>query len=453
MINKSSEEKEFGNVISNRPEPVKKSKTSPNSHLDTSNKQQNFVVNPQVNPIPPFYPLEQTRTIINGIDLQKIIENLSQCFQALSIQAKCKETGTILLTPEYVKMYLYFWKVDGDKDGILIELQRRKGDTIFFHRYAKYILQAASAGNFSTAENTYNFCLHPNTKRPSEISNTNNEDESLLLRQLESVSNLIQSDRMDTKILGMESLSILTDTRKTKLDVALYVSRAVLVIQNGNQTANNVRMIHEFLMKMVQNQFINSDNKEDFQGLVENSDDDDEYFSEEAVSDDENNDENDVENDGEKPRRFSHIENTLHNFGLIILSNALETLHTFYTAGSTKEAVETQHRINKQVYIAAATTEPIVDQFCEMLLKTQNGILMTLLREIDSSILKPHNAYLAAKCLHFLLLCSSSSKNSRAHVSSITALEMILRAEEIGKATNLRLHQECKNLRLILCDN
>ena len=58
------------------------------------------------------------------------------------------------MTAEHVEMHLSLWKTGGasnQPEGIVVELQRRKGDSIPFHRYSRYLLDAA-VGEFDPKE-------------------------------------------------------------------------------------------------------------------------------------------------------------------------------------------------------------------------------------------------------------------------------------------------------------
>jgi hypothetical protein len=58
------------------------------------------------------------------------------------------------MTSENVEMHLSLWRTNGGRypDGIIVELQRRKGCSITFHRYSRYVLDAAM-GDFDGVEN------------------------------------------------------------------------------------------------------------------------------------------------------------------------------------------------------------------------------------------------------------------------------------------------------------
>ena len=105
---------------------------------------------PQLRALPKVYVVERSNRILDDSEhkLEDITGNLSECFRVLGIQAKYFETpaGVALLTPEQVEIFVYLWKTGGGKQ-VCVEVHRRRGDSVTFHRYASHILAAAS-GDF-----------------------------------------------------------------------------------------------------------------------------------------------------------------------------------------------------------------------------------------------------------------------------------------------------------------
>merc|ERR1712183_1242714 len=100
----------------------------------------------QLRPVPAFYPLERSSRFVEE-ELDTVVGRVSEANRLLSVHAVyCNETATAsLLTSENVEMHLSLWKTTGEKrNGIVIEAQRRKGDSIAFHRYSRCILDAAA---------------------------------------------------------------------------------------------------------------------------------------------------------------------------------------------------------------------------------------------------------------------------------------------------------------------
>jgi len=99
----------------------------------------------ELRPVPAFYPLERSSRVVED-ELAEIVARVSEANRVLSVHAVyCNETATAsLVTAENVEMQLSLWKTGR---GIVVELQRRKGDSIAFHRYSRYLLDAA-VGDF-----------------------------------------------------------------------------------------------------------------------------------------------------------------------------------------------------------------------------------------------------------------------------------------------------------------
>jgi hypothetical protein len=101
----------------------------------------------QLRPVPAFYPLEKSSRLVEDESPVDIANRLAECLRTLSVQAVYdSQAGTAsLLTAENVEMHLSLWKTTpaNHSQGVVVELQRRKGDSIAFHRYSRSILDAA----------------------------------------------------------------------------------------------------------------------------------------------------------------------------------------------------------------------------------------------------------------------------------------------------------------------
>ena len=218
----------------------------------------------QLRPVPAFYPMERSSRLCYECDLETVARRVSEANRLLSIHAVyCDETATAsLLTSENVEMHLALWKTpvpeaDGDdsnnyarassvstmpkSDGIVIEIQRRTGDSIAFHRYSRYILDAA-VGEFDVQalideegadlDMVYSKraqrLLSVDTVSTGQESRTETENAIIAI---EIAHGLVMKDRMDARQLGLESLCLLTDPKKTGLTTALLASHVVLLGQ------------------------------------------------------------------------------------------------------------------------------------------------------------------------------------------------------------------------------
>jgi hypothetical protein len=386
---------------------------------------------PKLRSIPKYYPLERSNRILDEHEhnLEDILANLSDCFRVMGFQAKYLENpaGAALLTPEQVEIYLYLWKTGHGKQ-YCIEVQRRRGDSVTFHRYARHILEAAS-GDFDATEFkdfTDSKYLKAAEKllRNDFVKNVNEREESVA--SIEMAAGLIKKDRFDARLLGMESLCILTDPRKTSLKTALLASRAVIFGAVKEEEGNHCfREIHEFVLNVVQNRCMGDEDSFLQDMIVEYDSDDDDMF------------EDGEERDEAKPPEYYDSMKTFVNYGLTILANSWEVVSTFESFESEPETTGASYSVHSAVAEFHRTAYEL----------THTDILTSLLTELGRAESKAHNACLAAKCLR--ILCQSSD-DARDRTKSLYGMESASRAEQIGNATNARLERESAQLLLAL---
>lgn len=391
--------------------------------------------NPILRPIPNYYPLESSTKSFHENDMQRVLSNLSEAFRVFGIQAKYFESpaGAALLTPELVEIHVCLWKATNDKK-IYVELQRRRGDAITFHRYSRSILgAAASCGDSSfekaSSQNELQYLRGAAKLFQRELPRCDEGSSDVeSLQSIELAADLLQKDRFDARILGMESLSILTNPRKTCWNTALLASRAVLF---GDKNENHAfGVIHEFILNIVQNRCIPDDEDSGMQDSFlmgyDSDDDEEDYFSMKGTEDDRY---------GEKSSEHNATMHAFVNYGLKIISSALQILTTSLDAES------------KSVTLLDPRT--VVENFLQRSLEfsPKQDILKTFLNEVGCAESKPHNACLAAKSLK--IMCHFSSA-ARFRMKTLHGFETVTCAEEIGKVTNVRLEDVCGQLQQVL---
>jgi hypothetical protein len=98
-------------------------------------------------PVPAFYPLEKSTRLVEDETAVEVASRLSESLRYMSVQAIYNDEAATanLYTAENVEMHLSLWMTPStaQQNGVLVELQRRKGDSMVFHRYARRILDAA----------------------------------------------------------------------------------------------------------------------------------------------------------------------------------------------------------------------------------------------------------------------------------------------------------------------
>ncbi|KAI2510969.1 hypothetical protein MHU86_3441 [Fragilaria crotonensis] len=383
--------------------------------------------NPKLRTIPNVYMAERSSRTLNDHEhkLEDITSNLSQCFRVLGVQARYVDApaGVALLTPEQVEIYVYLWKTGGGKQ-VCVEVHRRCGDSVTFHRYARHILEAA-VGDFDpdTYKDYSDFHYLKAAEKMLRTELTKVDDQAHQSRlAIELASSLIKKDRLDARVLGMESLCILTDPRKTNVNTALLASRIVLFGEGGPEFRN----IHEFVLNIVQRRCMGDEDVFLKDMVVEYDSDDEDFFEDDELKDE------------SKPPEYLGSIKTLLNYGLTILANSWEVLSTFESFDSEPETTHGN----------LLSGDAAVGQFQSMALDfTQTDILTSLLAELGRAEKHAHNACLAAKCLR--ILCQASQSACQ-RTKALSGWECACRAEQVGEKTNVRLQRESTHLLSVL---
>jgi hypothetical protein len=225
-------------------------------------------------------------------------------------------------------------------------------------------------------------------------------------------------DRIDANQLGLESLCLLTDAKKTGLTTAVIASRVVLLGSARDVNTNNsapeeallcdetpFQEIRQALLSLIQFRRIG---------------DGDDFGHAEASS------------------QESEQITILHNLALAVLANALdvienEDLQSAFTSAP-EEVPSGRARTD--------TSESISERFLVDSLECSENreIMKTLISELGKADLKPHNACLSAKCIGSL--CRASDK-ARKKAEELGAKNVVQTALEVGTRTHLKLQREC----------
>ena len=359
-----------------------------------------------------------------------VVVRVSEANRLLSIHATyCDETATAtLLTCENVEMHLSLWKPSGNQEGIVIEIQRRKGDSITFHRYSRCILDAVAGDldiSYHVEKNGQDIdaVLSRKVQRTLTLEaqqDARTEAENAIIA-IEIAHGLIMKDRIDANQLGLESLCLLTDPKKTGLTTAVIASRVVLLGSaqdvNTNKSAPEeallgdetpFREIRQALLSLIQFRRIG---------------DGDDFGHGEASSEE-----------------SEHIT-VLHNLALAVLANALDVIENDDLRSSASSAPEDVSAGRARL----DTSESISDQFLMESLECSDNrdVMKTLITELGKAGLKPHNACLSAKCIG--CLCRASEK-ARKKAEELGAKNVVQTALEVGTRTHLKLQRECSKV-------
>lgn len=400
----------------------------------------------KLRPVPAFYPLEKSSRLVDD-DLSNVTTRISECLRLLSVQAIYNnETATAaLMTGENVEMHLSLWKTSGGKfpEGIVVELQRRKGCSITFHRYSRHILDAAM-GDFDFEkysnkagegiERAYSRMVERLLSRDSGKTPESEYENAIIA--VEIAHGLLMKDRMDARQLGLESLCLLTDPQKTGVTTAVIASRVVLLgtAQIADRDEGMLydeapfHEVRETILSLVQLRRIG---------------DEEEFSEDDNDSDRHLNDTLSDEMEGH-PEEKEHMS-ILHNLALAVMANALNVIENYDEYDTNPE--ETDKKVAAH---GATSSSTIANSFMKGAKDiTKLEILSTLIAELGKAENNPHNACLSAKCLHSLF---RASKDARRRARELGAKNIINTALDVGVRTHAKLETECKNVVKVLTE-
>jgi len=380
----------------------------------------------EVRQVPAFYPLERSSRFVHA-DLETVVARTSEANRLLSIHAEyCDKTATAtLLTSENVEMHLSLWRPSGDKEGIVIEIQRRKGDSITFHRYSRCILDAI-AGDLDISDHVEKngddidavFSRKVQRMLTLEAPQDSRTEAENAIIAIEIAHGLIMKDRIDANQLGLESLCLLTDPKKTGLTTAVIASRVVLLGSARDVTTDNSAPEETLLCDETPFQEI----RQALLSLIQ--------FRRIGDGDDFGK--------GDSSEESEHIT-VLHNLALAVLANALDvnSNEDIDASSSPEDVPAVRQRLD--------TSESISEQFLDESLEFSENrdIMKTLINELGKAGMKPHNACLSAKCIGSL--CRASEK-ARKKAEELGAKAVVQAALEVGERTHYKLQCECKNV-------
>lgn len=203
-------------------------------------------------PVPEFYPLEQSAVFVEGDIPADIAARISDCFRYRSIavtysdkkpKAKCKTMDGV----EFVVM-MYYGRGDYNH-GVIVEVQRRSGWTPSFQQDLFAILETAE----NVEVNDFDMSIPP----MDDLLNDDEEDE-FEFSSFEKASNpvprnLVLSDNVDVKTMGMQILTSVTDLTKVGSKTALKNASRII---HGTQEVE----IKQTLMNMI----VNDDSSDDY---------------------------------------------------------------------------------------------------------------------------------------------------------------------------------------------
>lgn len=413
--------------------------------------------------VPAFYPLEKSSRLVEDDSPTDIAARLCDCLRHLSVQAVYDNDTACLWTAENVEMHLSLWKTPSTspQQGIVVELQRRSGDSMAFHRYSRSLLDAAMGlidvdalpidGDIIYSKKVQRMLLTELRKNSADYSSSSNTESNnndgngssnieyeTAVQAIEIAHGLLMKDRMDARVLGLESLCLLTDPRKTGMVTSMLASHVVLLGSTqgveipGVELSDNYvdegpfQEIRTGILNLVQFKRIGED---DDGGSGGGANEDDMV---------------DVEKE--------HMT-LLHNLALAVLANSLDCIEhpDRYLENENSNTILVSMSSNdmpSRPRIRTASSTEVANEFMQQTEElSKKEILSTLISELGKAADTPHNAVLSAKCIGSLCRASDEAKR---RAKELGAKQVVSTALDVGVRTHLKLETECERVVTVL---
>ena len=224
----------------------------------------------QIDDLPPHpndYPVERTSRIICGVDVDIVSSRLSKCLQARSIETKFAESEAHVVlcrNRNFVKFYIRLFSAP-DENGVLVELQRLWGDCMSFMQDCRALLDASEGipkKAITREEPSLVLSMPISEMSFFKTATLPPVDET---EPVNMTANLLASNESDSNLLGMESLSTLTDVNKTHMATAVLSAKRLLCPEHEDNRSFNM---HNYVMSLITYNDESQDNHPLYEGTA-----------------------------------------------------------------------------------------------------------------------------------------------------------------------------------------
>lgn len=194
-----------------------------------------------------YHPLGPSHLTFPKAQLEATLARLTDCLRVLSCHVQYEDDylSASCLTMERVRFQVSFFEKDATT--LILEIQRRSGDSYIFHRhYARPILAIIRFNKFPDTSQADKERISLSLDRLATSNLTVSNDD--ITDAIELVSKLVTSERWDACLLGMESLESLTNTLKTGYPVAIRVAREIVVSSTSEMPNKLARVMLHYLL-------------------------------------------------------------------------------------------------------------------------------------------------------------------------------------------------------------
>eukprot|EP00586_Coscinodiscus_wailesii_P005065 CAMPEP_0172488160 /NCGR_PEP_ID=MMETSP1066-20121228/17552_1 /TAXON_ID=671091 /ORGANISM="Coscinodiscus wailesii, Strain CCMP2513" /LENGTH=409 /DNA_ID=CAMNT_0013255207 /DNA_START=318 /DNA_END=1547 /DNA_ORIENTATION=+ len=346
--------------------------------------------------LPLYYPLQKSSVEISDGSLpSQVAFRISDCLRRSSVAVSYDDDKVMARaeTSDHTKFDIRLFTPKENSKTIIMEIQRYSGSSMSFHQCYRLIRQAVTKNKdtiLPPSKRTKNNGTSVALLQSESSVNSNQGLEEGLDMSLEVAANLLNKDRLDANLLGIQSLRLLTDdTYQTTSDsTAARVANALF----DRAPSARYSSLHYKIMSLIKHSRLNDD---------ERSTDEEDYFDR------------------------VHYDK-MRNDALAVFANSLAVLALSSNSSSFDSA--TAHQTRRCRFYDADDNE--------LLLK-----LVQIMKECDC---KPHDAYLATRCINMLL--KHNDAICKETLLELGLLDAVKYSQVVGQCGHVLLEKESKGL-------
>jgi len=191
----------------------------------------------ELSTVPIFYVNERTSVKIMNSKPQNIADRITQYANSMSADLNYEDLkGGAIISVNRTDICVQLFRIsDKTPDAVIVEVRRKNGSSITFHRAARAILKAAKGDPVAHSPSLTTLQkAHPDTTRILKSKQKTKEDDNTTAEAaIEKVEDLLKKDRFDANLLGIESLLHLTTCGSSSKAMALFTAEVIL---NGRRS-------------------------------------------------------------------------------------------------------------------------------------------------------------------------------------------------------------------------
>jgi len=220
----------------------------------------------EVPALPIFYINERTSVKIMNMNPQLIADRITQYANSISAGLNYDDLkGGAIISINRTEICVQLFRIRySTQNAIIVEVRRKNGSSIIFHRAARGILSAAKGDPVALPPSDLRTMTRPDTTKllRSKRQTKEEDDDTTAEAAIENIEDLLTKDRFDANLLGVESLLHLTSCGSSSKTMASFTADVIL---NGRSD-----IIKDKVFSLIVNAKRNEDEDDEPKNIVEN---------------------------------------------------------------------------------------------------------------------------------------------------------------------------------------